>query len=164
MCTVCHHPTILQLCIFSVTLPIFVSFSSFFIPVSIYQNNDSDSVQSVIVIQVSRCEVFNVCLRASPQWLMLLFSGLTCHSADIHFLSTLQMPFLPSTDKMKMSFWPFRETVLLLKKLCSIGIYFLLIAESTCTPRLGLFWKNRNIKKIGLRQWNLFVLHCAHRL
>lgn len=30
--------------------------------------------------------------------------------------------------------------------------------------RLGLFWKNKNKKKVGLRQWNLFVLYRAQWL
>lgn len=60
---------------------------------------------SGIVIQVSRCEVFNVvsygdCLKASAQWLTLLFLGWICHSDDIHFLSTLQQLFTLSQMKM----------------------------------------------------------------
>ena len=114
-----------------------------------------------IVIQVSRCEEFNVifygdCLKASLWWLTPLFW--VCHFS-FSWNSPLKFFFYPSPSHRgnkndgiltAQGNAPFLKTALWHQNYIFANCFnWHLQQDSAC------FRKNKNIKKIWLRQWNL---------
>lgn len=102
------------------------------------------------------CRGTAVHVRRCEMWLSESFLGIadtTVLRPDLSFRWHSFIKYLPTASSRinESGFWQFKEKIVLLKKLWSMGIQFLLIDQTGMfsTSRLSVFW-GENIKEIGL--------------